>query len=158
MKWHPVACYMVTNFLEEPASSLFISLTLKLEAADLFEKLIPLYRATQCHIPQNHNLNIHNHVKISSHIFQVIFMLKFLYKHIFICILYMPVWCYLSNVHTMLFLFLQNKVVHVVGMYTEDLQLTQVVTHLTLNTHCTSHRYFFFSFLFVWVHNETNQY
>jgi hypothetical protein len=37
---------MVTSFLKEPAVSLFISSALKLKAADLFEKLKPLYQAT----------------------------------------------------------------------------------------------------------------
>lgn len=103
--------------------------------------------------PTNRNLNILNHANFISHTFQMIFTLKFLYNRAFISIMYMPVWCYLSNVH-MIFL---KKVVHVVGMYTEDLQLAQVIPSLTLNAHCTSHR-FLFLFLCVWVDNETNQY
>lgn len=72
---------MVTNFFKHLAVSLSIPSALKLKAADLFEKtdtFIPGHFTSHKII----NQNIHNHVNISSHIFSVIFMLKFLYNNI----------------------------------------------------------------------------
>jgi hypothetical protein len=44
-----------------------IFFTLKMEAAGSFKLLVAVYQATRCHIPEDHNLNIHCHGNLKSH-------------------------------------------------------------------------------------------
>lgn len=62
---------MITNIWEEPAASNFrvAHSTLYMEAADSSETSLSTYKTTQRHLAVDHEIDIHHHENLNSHMY-----------------------------------------------------------------------------------------